>query len=293
MYRATRSRIFSTRSGSGDTLKSSSRHGLSPNARQISPTVVCEIPCLAARPESTSASASGRCGLEGLDHDRLDPRRRRSCAPRRAGRVHQPVETVDAKRCRHFDTVTGLQPSSAAISAWVRSPSAQASTIRQRNANACDERCRRAQRCSVLRSSPLKVISTVGRPRRAMVSLRFVARPADQHVVAGTAGEDVVAAPADEHVVAVSTVEGEQGRVGGQRRGIDDVVAAGARRPSGGRCRRWRRSATSGPAGRSPGRWVLPVTATTSSPLVALTMTLSAGAVVSATRGGEVRRARW
>ena len=54
---------------------------------------------------------------------------------------------------------------------------------------------------------------------------RVVARPADQHVVAGTAGQDVVAVAADEHVVAVAAVDREQGRVGGQRRGIDDVVA--------------------------------------------------------------------
>jgi hypothetical protein len=39
MYKPTRSRIFSTSSGSGDTLKLSVRHGLSPKARQISDTV--------------------------------------------------------------------------------------------------------------------------------------------------------------------------------------------------------------------------------------------------------------
>jgi hypothetical protein len=50
MYNPTTSRTFSTRSGSGDTLKLSWRHGLRPNARQISETVVLEIPCLAASP---------------------------------------------------------------------------------------------------------------------------------------------------------------------------------------------------------------------------------------------------
>jgi hypothetical protein len=39
MYKATRSRIFSTSCGSGDTLKLSFSHGLSPKARQISDTV--------------------------------------------------------------------------------------------------------------------------------------------------------------------------------------------------------------------------------------------------------------
>jgi len=52
----------------------------------------------------------------------------------------------------------------------VRSLSAQANTIRQRNANACDDEWRRAQRCRVLRSSPLSLIGTVGRPRRAIVN---------------------------------------------------------------------------------------------------------------------------
>jgi hypothetical protein len=51
--------IFSTSSGSGDTLKVSSRHGLSPNARQIWRTVVWEIPCLAASARVDQWVASG------------------------------------------------------------------------------------------------------------------------------------------------------------------------------------------------------------------------------------------
>ena len=39
IYRPTRSRTFSIRSGSGETLNSSWRHGFSPNARQISDTL--------------------------------------------------------------------------------------------------------------------------------------------------------------------------------------------------------------------------------------------------------------
>src|SRR3954453_14874698 len=60
MYIPTRSRIFSIKSGSGEALKESCRHGLRPNARQISPTVVCEIPYLAARPRVDQCVAS--CG---------------------------------------------------------------------------------------------------------------------------------------------------------------------------------------------------------------------------------------
>jgi hypothetical protein len=46
--------------------------------------------------------------------------------------------------------VTGLHPRSAAISVWVRSPSAQASTILHRNVSACDELCRCAPAPQVL-----------------------------------------------------------------------------------------------------------------------------------------------
>jgi hypothetical protein len=172
MYSATMSRIFSTRSGSGDTLNSSWRHGLSPNARQISLTVVWEIPCLAASPRVDQCVASGGAVSSvstTIASTTSSPIVR--AAPGR-GASTSPSSRSAAKRCRHLDTVTGLQPSSAAISAWIRVPSAHANTIRHRNAKACDELCRRAQRCSVLRSSPVRVISTVGRPRRAMVSLR-------------------------------------------------------------------------------------------------------------------------
>jgi hypothetical protein len=65
-------------------------------------------------------------------------------------------------------TVAGLHPTDSAISVRDRSGSAQASTIRHRIANACDELCRRAHRSSVVRSSLDRLISTVGRPRRAM-----------------------------------------------------------------------------------------------------------------------------
>jgi hypothetical protein len=44
-------------------------------------------------------------------------------------------------------TVTLSQPSSSAILVFGL-PSAQASTIRDRNANACDDECRRDQRTS-------------------------------------------------------------------------------------------------------------------------------------------------
>jgi hypothetical protein len=60
MYRPTRSRIFSTSSGSGLTLKLSERQGLSPKARQISATVWWLIPCLGGCPEFRGTSVAAR-----------------------------------------------------------------------------------------------------------------------------------------------------------------------------------------------------------------------------------------
>ncbi len=95
------------------------------------------------------------------------------------GASASPSRRSAAKRRRRLPTVTGLHPSSSAISEWVR-PSAQPKTIRQRSANACDDFCPRAQRSSVARSSGNKVISTVGRPRRAMLILRCLSTTPDQ-----------------------------------------------------------------------------------------------------------------
>jgi hypothetical protein len=61
--------------------------------------------------------------------------------------------------------VTLPQPSSSAIVVFGL-PAAQASTIRDRNANACDPECRRDQRTSVSRSSSASSIATDGRPAR-------------------------------------------------------------------------------------------------------------------------------
>jgi hypothetical protein len=64
-----------------------------------------------------------------------------------------------------------VHPRSAAISVFVR-PSAQAMTIRHRNASAWGEEYRRAQRSSVERSSAVSVIWAVRRPRRATAIVR-------------------------------------------------------------------------------------------------------------------------
>src|SRR3954469_3801341 len=101
------------------------------------------------------------------------------------GASTSPSSPSTANRWRHLPTVVGWQPNLAAISPW-RSPCAHANTILLRNANACDDECRCAQRCNVLRSSALKMISTVGRPRRAMVSLRcWAITPNERDYTAG------------------------------------------------------------------------------------------------------------
>jgi hypothetical protein len=76
-----------------------------------------------------------------------------------------PSSRSAANRWRHLPTVTLSQPSSSAILVFGL-PSAQASTIRDRNAKACDDECRRDRRTSVSRSSPVSSIATVGRPAR-------------------------------------------------------------------------------------------------------------------------------
>jgi hypothetical protein len=90
-YSPTMSRIFSTRSGSGETLNSSCRQGLSPNARQISETVCRLIPCRAA---------SAR-----VDQCIVTDRAHRARA-RRVGQAFQPVGGEPVTPLRDRDPVT-------------------------------------------------------------------------------------------------------------------------------------------------------------------------------------------
>ena len=122
----------------------------------------------------------GRRGLQRLDDDRFDHVVADGALGAGPGRVDQPVEPVGREPVpplRHRRRVAAQLGGDLGVG---RFPSAHANTIRHRNANACDDECRRAQRSSVLRSSPVKVISTVGRPRRAMVSLRCWSTTPDQ-----------------------------------------------------------------------------------------------------------------
>src|SRR3954447_15675732 len=126
MYRPTRSRIFSTRSGSGETLKESCRHGLSPNARQISPTVVWEIPCFAANPRVDQCVASfGAVSKVSTTTASTTSSPIVRAAPG-LGASTSPSRRSCAKRSRHFDTVVGCTSSSAPTLLFV-APAAHAS----------------------------------------------------------------------------------------------------------------------------------------------------------------------
>ena len=113
----------------GRDLKLSVRHGLSPNARQISRTVVWLIPCLSASSRVDQCVASGGAlSRVSTTTASITSSPMVRAAPGR-GASTRPSRRSATKRLRHLPTVTGLQPSSAAISAWVESPPAQARTI--------------------------------------------------------------------------------------------------------------------------------------------------------------------
>ena len=104
------SRIFSTSSGSGETLKASSRQGFRPKARQISETVWRLIPCFFARPLVDQCVAS-----DGADSKVSTTTASTTSSPmlRTApgrGASTSPSRRWVAKRWRHFPTVTGFTP---------------------------------------------------------------------------------------------------------------------------------------------------------------------------------------
>src|SRR4029453_15313880 len=137
-YRPTTSYTLSTNNGSLDSLKVSARCGWRPKSRQIRPIVDFDNPdrsainlrdqCVAffgvsSRVATTTSSTWSRA----IDGGR--PGRSSSTSPSRR---------LATNRDRHLPTVAGCTPSSEAtgVLAW---PSAQASTIRERWASACDD----------------------------------------------------------------------------------------------------------------------------------------------------------
>ncbi len=148
-------------SGSVDSLKVSVRCGLSPNARQIRPIVDVLSPDLSAIclrdqwvawlgvSSSVATTTASTCST-AIDGGR----------PGRSSSI-SPFSRRLLNRLRHLETVSGCTPSAAAT--WVLGvPSAQASTILQRCASACDDFARRDQRSSVARSSSVSLSAALG-----------------------------------------------------------------------------------------------------------------------------------
>src|SRR5204863_447151 len=84
------------------------------------------------------------------------------------GSSTRPSRRSVTNRARHLHTVWGQIPNLAATSLFV-TPSAHASTILARSANACEVFARRVHRSSVSRSTSDRTSSAFGRPERAIV----------------------------------------------------------------------------------------------------------------------------
>ena len=152
MYSPTTSRTFSTKSGSVESLKVSTRCGCRPKARQIRCTVAVDRPLALAMPrELQCVPSAGR-----LSRVRLITASIRSSpilrgAPER-GSSRSPSSRCSAKRWRHLRTVSGCTSSRAPTSRGLP-VSAQASTIRARSASPCAVRRRAASASNAARSA--------------------------------------------------------------------------------------------------------------------------------------------
>jgi len=141
------------RSGSGEILKLSWRHGFSPKARQISATVVLPIPYLFASPGRPMGVLSGG-RLQGVDEDGLDGLVADLSLRSRTGGVGEPLEAAESKavppfrHSRGIHTLHGrrfsrslrrphtehdLRPSASDLRRRVRRTHARASRVRPRS----------------------------------------------------------------------------------------------------------------------------------------------------------------
>ena len=150
-----------------DSLKSSLRCGCSSKAFQIRPIVDLDSP------QRSAIDLRDQCvALAGMDSSVATTTSSTCSAVTDAGRPGRgsstnPSQRASTNRRRHFPTVGCATRSRAATSLFDR-PSAQPSTIRDRNASACELLRRRAHRVSVSRSSSVNTSSAFGRPRDAI-----------------------------------------------------------------------------------------------------------------------------
>jgi hypothetical protein len=150
-----------------ESLNPSLRCGFSSNLRQIRPIVDFDSPDLAAidvRDQCVAffgVSSSVAVITSSTLSSRIDGGR-----PGLGSSTRPPTRSAMNRR-RHLFTVFGTTRRSAATCLFVTPGSAQASTIRARNARACDDVARRDHRTSCSRSSSVSTSSALRRPRRS------------------------------------------------------------------------------------------------------------------------------
>ena len=153
--------------GSVDSLKWSTRWGLSPKSFQILPIVVFDSPVRCA-----IFALLQWVAFEGVDSNVATITSSTWSTLIERGRPGRSSSSRPSRRCsmnrrRHFETVLAEHRNCSAtiLLSW---PSAQASTILQRSANACADVARRASRVNCSRSSLVKTNSALGRPVRGI-----------------------------------------------------------------------------------------------------------------------------
>jgi hypothetical protein len=161
------SRTLSMKSGSDDSLNVSTRWGFKPKARQIRLIADWDMPVVLAidRVDQCVASSGFSCSVLTTTTStsssvtvRGDPGR---------GSSTSPSSRLATNRLRHLPTVASATPRRAATSRLV-GPSAQASTIFDRNARDWGLFGRRAHRSSVSCSSSVSTSGFFGRPSLGM-----------------------------------------------------------------------------------------------------------------------------
>ena len=152
------SRTFSTNCGSADSLKVSIRCDCNPNVCQMRAMVALEKPATSAmlRVVHWVASAGGPSSVRVMMSTTRSSVALRG-APGRGSSV-KPGRRRTRNRSRHLHTLL-LETRSRLATARLVNPSAQARTIRDRDASRCAEVGRRAHCSKVRRSSS---VSTIG-----------------------------------------------------------------------------------------------------------------------------------
>src|SRR5213078_4476461 len=152
-----------------DSFQVSTRWGLRPKARQIREIAVWDMPVLRAM-DRVDQCVSPPAGVSSRVLT-ITVSTWSSVIVRAApglGSSTRPSRRSVTNRARHLHTVWGQIPNLAATSLFV-TPSAHASTILARSANACEVFARRVHRSSVSRSTSDRTSSAFGRPERAIV----------------------------------------------------------------------------------------------------------------------------